>query len=87
VALARPVFEMAEAKAARRPRSPSPGCWRRATTSVPIPGTKRLAYLEQNLAALDVRLSAEDVAVSTPSSAGHRTGERYGAAAAALLDS
>lgn len=29
---------------------------------VPIPGTKRLAYLEENLAALDVVLSAEELA-------------------------
>jgi aryl-alcohol dehydrogenase-like predicted oxidoreductase len=29
---------------------------------VPIPGTKRLRYLEQNLAAADVQLSAEDLA-------------------------
>jgi aryl-alcohol dehydrogenase-like predicted oxidoreductase len=29
---------------------------------VPIPGTKRITYLEQNVAALDVNLSAEEVA-------------------------
>jgi aryl-alcohol dehydrogenase-like predicted oxidoreductase len=29
---------------------------------VPIPGTKRITYLEQNVAALDVTLSAEEVA-------------------------
>jgi len=29
---------------------------------VPIPGTKRRAYLEQNCAALDIQLSAEEVA-------------------------
>jgi aryl-alcohol dehydrogenase-like predicted oxidoreductase len=29
---------------------------------VPIPGTKRIAYLEENLGATDVRLSADDVA-------------------------
>jgi aryl-alcohol dehydrogenase-like predicted oxidoreductase len=28
---------------------------------VPIPGTKRRAYLEQNCAALDIRLSAEEI--------------------------
>lgn len=31
------------------------------TDIVPIPGTKRRKYLEQNLAALNVRLSAEDL--------------------------
>ena len=30
---------------------------------VPIPGTKRRAYLEENVAALDVELSAEDLAM------------------------
>jgi aryl-alcohol dehydrogenase-like predicted oxidoreductase len=29
---------------------------------VPIPGTKRRAYLEENVAALDVELSADDIA-------------------------
>ena len=28
---------------------------------VPIPGTKRRAYLEQNCAALDIKLSADEV--------------------------
>lgn len=29
---------------------------------VPIPGTKRLAYLEENLGALDVALDADELA-------------------------
>ena len=32
----------------------------------PIPGTKRVAWLEQNVAALDVELTAEDLAVLDP---------------------
>jgi aryl-alcohol dehydrogenase-like predicted oxidoreductase len=43
---------------------------------VPIPGTKRVSYLEENLAAADVRLSEEDVeriADAVPAA----TGERY----------
>jgi aryl-alcohol dehydrogenase-like predicted oxidoreductase len=46
---------------------------------VPIPGTKRITYLEQNLAALDVRLSAADLAALdavTPAGAA-AAGERY----------
>jgi aryl-alcohol dehydrogenase-like predicted oxidoreductase len=42
---------------------------------VPIPGTKRVSYLEENLAAADVRLSAEDVqriAEAVPAAAGER---------------
>jgi aryl-alcohol dehydrogenase-like predicted oxidoreductase len=42
---------------------------------VPIPGTKRVAYLEENLAAADVRLSEADVqaiAQAVPAAAGER---------------
>jgi aryl-alcohol dehydrogenase-like predicted oxidoreductase len=42
---------------------------------VPIPGTKRRTYLEENLAAVDVRLSAEDLAridAEVPAAAGDR---------------
>jgi aryl-alcohol dehydrogenase-like predicted oxidoreductase len=42
---------------------------------VPIPGTKRVSYLEENLAAADVELSAEDVqriAEAVPAAAGDR---------------
>jgi aryl-alcohol dehydrogenase-like predicted oxidoreductase len=47
---------------------------------VPIPGTKRRAYLEENVAALDVQLSADDVAeleavASTDAVSGPRTGD------------
>jgi aryl-alcohol dehydrogenase-like predicted oxidoreductase len=33
---------------------------------VPIPGTKRVRWLEQNVAALDVQLSADDLAILDP---------------------
>jgi aryl-alcohol dehydrogenase-like predicted oxidoreductase len=42
---------------------------------VPIPGTKRVAYLEENLAAADVRLSdaeVEQIAAALPPAAGTR---------------
>src|SRR5665213_2467796 len=42
---------------------------------VPIPGTKRRSYLEENLAAADVRLSAEEserIANAVPAAAGER---------------
>jgi aryl-alcohol dehydrogenase-like predicted oxidoreductase len=42
---------------------------------VPIPGTKRVSYLEENLAAADVQLSAEEVQRITdavPPAAGDR---------------
>ena len=45
---------------------------------VPIPGTKRLAYLEENLGALDVRLSADDLrAVDEAMPPGAAHGLRY----------
>ena len=46
---------------------------------VPIPGTKRVSYLEQNVAALDVRLTAADLAALdavTPAGTA-AAGERY----------
>jgi aryl-alcohol dehydrogenase-like predicted oxidoreductase len=39
---------------------------RLAVPVVPIPGTKRIKWLEQNVAALDLRLSAEDLAELDP---------------------
>ena len=55
---------------------------------MPIPGTKRQKYLEENLAALDVPLTAEELArLDALFPVGTARGDRYGAAAAALLDS
>ena len=45
---------------------------------VPIPGTKRRTYLEQNAAAVDVRLTAADLAridAGLPQTAGERYDE------------
>ena len=45
---------------------------------VPIPGTKRVSYLEENLAAADVQLSEEEVeqiAEAVPAAAGERYDE------------
>ena len=53
---------------------------------VPIPGTKRQTYLEENLAALDIRLTSEELGrihqVATPGAA---AGARYPAAAMRTL--
>ena len=43
---------------------------------VPIPGTKRRTYLEENLAAADVKLTAEDIAW-LDSNVGEPAGDRY----------
>jgi aryl-alcohol dehydrogenase-like predicted oxidoreductase len=45
---------------------------------VPIPGTKRVAYLEQNVGALDVRLTPEDLAaIEAAAPRGVAAGDRY----------
>lgn len=53
---------------------------------LPIPGTKRRSYLEQNVAALDVQLSAAEIAtldaIFPPQAA---AGERYAAESMAML--
>jgi aryl-alcohol dehydrogenase-like predicted oxidoreductase len=85
LALARPVFEMAEAKGCTAPQLAL--AWVLAQGVVPIPGTKRRKYLEENLAALDVTLTAEERArLDALFPVGAARGERYGAVAAALLD-
>ena len=43
-----------------------------------IPGTKRLSYLEQNIAAASLNLSADDIAtLDSAYASGTFTGERY----------
>jgi aryl-alcohol dehydrogenase-like predicted oxidoreductase len=45
---------------------------------VPIPGTKRIAYLEENVAALDIELSADDLdRIDEVAPAGVASGDRY----------
>ena len=40
------------------------GCWRAAPHIVPIPGTTRVDHLDENVGAVDVRLSADTMARS-----------------------
>jgi aryl-alcohol dehydrogenase-like predicted oxidoreductase len=54
---------------------------------VPIPGTKRRAYLEENIAAATIVLSADDLARLDASLApGKTAGPRYGARGLAMVD-
>lgn len=54
---------------------------------VPIPGTKRRAYLEENVGAAAVRLDAADLAqLDAALPPGAAAGARYGSAGLALLD-
>jgi aryl-alcohol dehydrogenase-like predicted oxidoreductase len=82
---ARPVFEMAEAKSCTAPQLAL--AWVLSKGVVPIPGTKRRKYLEENLGALSVSLAPEEVArLDALFPPGVARGERYGEVAAALLD-
>ena len=54
---------------------------------VPIPGTKRMAYLEENMDAANLALSADDLAeLSEAFAPGKVSGERYGEASLKLVD-
>jgi aryl-alcohol dehydrogenase-like predicted oxidoreductase len=54
---------------------------------VPIPGTKRRKYLEENAAAVEIRLSPEDIAeLEAAVPASEIAGERYAAANMAAID-
>jgi aryl-alcohol dehydrogenase-like predicted oxidoreductase len=54
---------------------------------VPIPGTKRRQYLEQNLAAINIKLSPEDLArIDLVAPKGVAAGARYAEPAMAALD-
>jgi len=60
---------------------------RRGNDVVPIPGTKRRKYLRENLAALDVALSAADVAwLDERLPVGATAGERYNPVLLSILD-
>ena len=53
---------------------------------VPIPGTKRRRYLEENAGAVDVHLTAEELgAIEEVAPVGVASGERYPAAAMTML--
>jgi aryl-alcohol dehydrogenase-like predicted oxidoreductase len=54
---------------------------------VPIPGTKRRAYLEENVAAVDLKLSAADLArIESAVPRSEVSGDRYSPASQALVD-
>jgi len=50
----------------------------RGDDMVPIPGTKKRAYLEENMAAVDIRLSADELArIDAIAPSGVAAGARY----------
>jgi aryl-alcohol dehydrogenase-like predicted oxidoreductase len=61
-ALVRPLMEMADAKRCAPAQLALAWLLAQGADMVPIPGTKRRTHLRQNLAALEVRLSADEAA-------------------------
>jgi aryl-alcohol dehydrogenase-like predicted oxidoreductase len=85
--LARPVFEMAQAKGCTAPQLALAWVLAKGRDVVPIPGTKSRRYLEPNVAAASVVLSADELArLDALFPVGSVRGERYGAVAAKLID-
>jgi aryl-alcohol dehydrogenase-like predicted oxidoreductase len=86
-ALVRAVEDMAIAKKATPAQIALAWVLSQGDDIVPIPGTKRIAYLEDNIGALDVSLSSADLAtLNTAFPAGAAKGERYPAAAMGALN-
>jgi aryl-alcohol dehydrogenase-like predicted oxidoreductase len=56
------VRNIAEAIGAKPSQVALAGCWAKAISIVPIPGTKRRVYLEENAGAVDLKLNDDDVA-------------------------
>jgi aryl-alcohol dehydrogenase-like predicted oxidoreductase len=87
LALARPVSELAARLGCTASQLALAWLLRRGDDIVPIPGTKRVRYLEENLRAAELRLPDADLRRLDelfPVGAAH--GERYGETASALLD-
>ena len=63
-------------RAARPPSSRSPGCWRKGEDMVPIPGTKHVRYLDENIGALDVQAGPTRTGAARRDPAAGRRGRR-----------
>ena len=86
-ALADQVAAMAKEKGCRPTQLALAWVLARGEDVVPIPGTKRVAYLEENLAAEAVALEPSEIeTLDRLCPPGAAVGERYGAVAAAFID-
>ena len=86
-ALADQVAAMAKEKGCRPTQLALAWVLARGEDVVPIPGTKRVAYLEENLAAEAVALQPSEIeTLDRLCPPGAAVGERYGAVAAAFID-
>jgi aryl-alcohol dehydrogenase-like predicted oxidoreductase len=74
--LARRLAELAEEKAVTAAQLALAWVLAQGTDIVPIPGTKRREYLEQNAGAVDVQLTGEDLA-RIEAELGEAAGDRY----------
>jgi aryl-alcohol dehydrogenase-like predicted oxidoreductase len=80
--LVKAIEEMAAAKRCTPGQLAIAWVMRQGDDIVPIPGTKRIKYLEENLGAESVRLTADDLArIDEILPSGSASGERYGAQA------
>ncbi|MFN8096622.1 MAG: aldo/keto reductase, partial [Vicinamibacteria bacterium] len=86
-ALADQVAAMAKEKGCRPTQLALAWVLARGEDVVPIPGTKRVAYLEENLAAEAVALEPSEIeTLDRLCPPGAAVGERYGAVAATFID-
>ena len=80
-------YRIAEAKGAKPGQIALAWLLDKGDDIVPIPGTKRRSYLEENVAAADVRLSSAEVAEPDKALAPEAvSGERYNAQIARYVD-
>jgi aryl-alcohol dehydrogenase-like predicted oxidoreductase len=81
------VRELASAKGVKPAQVALAWLLAQGTDIVPIPGTKRRRYLEENAAAVEVKLSpAELQALAAAAPRGETAGPRYGERMMGLLD-
>jgi aryl-alcohol dehydrogenase-like predicted oxidoreductase len=87
IALVREIEEMAAEKGCTAAQLAIAWVLARGEDIVPIPGTKRRSYLEQNIGALEVRLSSEELdRIDRILPPGAVSGPRYHAAGMATID-
>jgi aryl-alcohol dehydrogenase-like predicted oxidoreductase len=87
VAAAAAVRQIAEAKGAKPGQIALAWVLHRGDDIVPIPGTKRRSYLEENIAAADIALTAADMqSLDAAMAPGKIAGPRYGERAMATVD-
>ncbi|TDC26254.1 aldo/keto reductase [Streptomyces sp. 8K308] len=87
LAIVAKLHELAEVKGVTAGQLALAWVQHRGEDVVPIPGTRRQRYLEENLAALDVELSADDLAAIEAAAPPERiAGDRYDATSLAFVN-